>query len=151
EIGKSILEVVGDGDVICTGAGTTVVVDQDAAETARAVGQHATDPAFLAKAVLALASMGEGLPSAPTAAAAAELGARILGEALAATRVQILRDSDGDKGQGYAVLAGISSEEGAPVGVVQVERSLLVKVAEQDRAIAAFDGERVAVLAPLKV
>ncbi len=151
EIGCSTLEVVSEGEVVCTGAETSVAVDVDAEQAARSIGQSPTDPAFLGRAVATLAALGEGLPGTASAVQAADLGVVLVGQALAATRVQILRDSDGDRGQGFAVFAGRSAEDEQPIGVVQVNRALLVKVAETGRALAVFDGERVALVAPLTI
>ncbi|HVK76536.1 MAG TPA: sigma 54-interacting transcriptional regulator [Kofleriaceae bacterium] len=151
EVGHSILEVVGDGEVVCTGTGTDIVVDLDAEQAARAVGQAATDAGFLGRALATMAALAEGLPATVTAAAAAELGVALVGQVLEAARVQLLRDCDGDRGQGYAVVAAVTTEDDQPAGVVQVDRALLVKVAEAGRALIAFDGPRVAVLAPLQI
>ncbi len=151
EIGHSVIEVVSAGEVICTGAGTKVAIDEDAEKVAKAIGQHAADAAFLTTALSVLTALAETLPAAASATAAAELGAGIVGKALGATRVQILRDSDGDKGQAFAVVAGRSEDDEQPVGAVQLERSLLVKVADQKRAVTATDGDRVAALAPLTI
>jgi Sigma-54 interaction domain/Inner membrane component of T3SS, cytoplasmic domain len=151
EIGKSVLEMVGDGDVVCTGAGTAVVIDQEAAQIARAIGQHTADPAVLVVAMNTLSTLAEALPAAPSASAAAEIAVTVVGATLGASRIQLLRDSDGDRGQGYAVVAGRSDDVEAPVGAVALERAILVNVAEQGRAVTAVDGDRVAALAPLKI
>ncbi|HVV83235.1 MAG TPA: sigma 54-interacting transcriptional regulator [Kofleriaceae bacterium] len=151
EIGHSVIEVISEGEVACTGAGTVVHAEHDAEVIASTVGQVSGDPAFLAEALRAVSSLALGLPKASTVSAAAELTVTVLGRALGATRFQILRDSDGDRGSAFAVVAGKADEDDAPVGVVPLDRALLVKVAEQRRAVLASDGGRGALAVPLLI
>ncbi len=151
EVGHSVIEVIADGEVVCTGTGSTIVAEHDAETLAGLVGQQATTPGFLVEALRGLSTLVQGLPRAATVAAAAELTVNVIGRALGATRVQILRDSDGDKGSAFAVVMGKSEDEDAPISAAPVERLLLVKVAEKRRAILAIDSGRIAVAAPVMI
>jgi transcriptional regulator of acetoin/glycerol metabolism len=150
EIGHSVIEVIGEGEVACTGTGTTLHAEHDADAVAAAIGSG-SDPAFLAEALRALATLSVGLPRATTSAQVCELAVAALGRALGAIRFQILRDSDGDKGNAFAVVTGKTDDEEAPVGAVPIDRAVLVKVAEQRKAILATDGDRGALAVPLLI
>ena len=151
EIGHSVIELVAEGEVVCTGSGTTIHAEHDCETLAGAVGAQSADPAFLGEALRAVAALAQGLLRTKTIAAAAELAVTVLGRALGAARIQILRDSDGDRGNAFAVVAGTSDDEEAPVGAVPLDRPLLVKVAEQRRAVLASDGGRGVVVAPVLI
>ncbi len=150
EIGNSVIEVIAEGEVACTGTGTTVLVEHDVDAIAGAVG-HGNDPAFLAEGLRAIAALAQNLPRAQTVAAAAELVVSVLARSLAASRFQILRDSDGDRGNAFAVVAGKTDDEEAPIGAVSLDRALLVKVAEKRRALLASDAGRGVIAAPLLI
>ncbi len=142
EVGHSVIEVIADGEVVCTGAGSTIHADHDVEAVANHVGQYPSEPALLAEALRAVSAIALGLPRAPTSAAAAELLMTVLVRGLGAARCQILRDSDGDKGHAFAVVCGHSDDEEVPVGVVPLDRATLVRVAEQRRAVLASDAGR---------
>jgi DNA polymerase III delta prime subunit len=150
EVGNSMIEVIAEGEVACTGAGTVVHAEHELDAIAGAVGSGG-DPGFLAEALRALAALVQALPRATTVQAACELAVGVLARTLGATRFQILRDSDGDRGHAFAVVTGKTDDEEAPVGAVPLDRMLLVKVGEQRKAILASDGGRGALAVPLLI
>ncbi len=150
EIGHSVIEVIADGEVACTGTGTVVQAEHDADTAASMIGQS-HDPLALAEGLRAIAALAQALPRTTTVAAAAELVVNVLARGLGANRFQILRDSDGDKGHAFAVVHGKAEDDEAPIGAVPLDRALLVKIAEQRRAILAADAGRSVLAAPVLI
>ena len=135
EIGNSVLEVVGEGDVVCVADEGVISHEVDTERTARPVGSG-SGVIEVAGYLTAMARMASSVfgPDGVSAACGH------LGGAVSAERVQIIGVDGG---------ARLRAGRGGTQGTVPVDRARLEKVARGGRAMAIRGNEREIMLSPV--